>query len=212
MAVVAASFRWDDLGGWQALERIYPIDSKGNVLVGNIMLTDAENCIIDWRDGPAIIVGLQDTVVVGYEGKLLACKKEHLCKLKGLLAEHSADHDHLSPKLKTVPKPWGKEIWWAVTDKYAAKILEIKEGFSTSLHLHEQKLETFYIEKGKGIMILANKTEELYPGKVLTILPGVAHRICAHTYLRLFEVSTTELNDIIRLEDLYSRSDYGDRG
>lgn len=208
LVTVSGSFTWDDLGNWQALESLYTPDSEGNINIGSAHLKNTENCIIEWKEGPAIIAGLKETVVVSNEGKLLICSKKDLPQLKGIVAEYLKEEDHnytADGLLKTVLKPWGKEIWWAETDKYAAKILEINAGHSTSLHYHREKLETFYIEKGYGEIVIGSESEAVFPGKVLTIMPGTPHRLKATTFLRLFEVSTPQLDDVKRVADFYGR-------
>jgi mannose-1-phosphate guanylyltransferase len=154
-------------------------------------------------------VGLKEMVVAGREGKLLVCPKSYLPQLKTLLTGIAGDREkpkNEGEECKIVPKPWGKEIWWALTERYAAKILEIESGHSTSLHVHERKHETFYIDKGQGTMVLENTVEELFPGKIIVVKPGRKHRIMAQTDMRLFEVSTPEMEDVRRVEDHYGRS------
>lgn len=204
-------FLWDDVGGWQALERLYAKDSSNNINLGNAVLADSDNCIVDWHDGPALVAGLKDTVVACKEGRLLVCRKDYLTQLKDLLKEagffNQGQNYGMNNELKRVKKPWGQEIWWAITEKYAAKILEIKKDASTSFHYHQKKLETFYIAKGKGTINLHESTEELYPGKVIEIYPGEPHRLNALTNLSVIEVSTPELDDVVRISDYYGRSD-----
>ncbi|MBZ4654818.1 MAG: Mannose-phosphate guanylyltransferase [Peptococcaceae bacterium] len=207
--LIPGTFIWDDVGGWQALERLYESDAKGNINLGRAVLHDTENCIVEWQEGPALLVGLKEMVVAGREGKLLVCPKSYLPQLKTLLTGIAGDREkpkNEGEECKIVPKPWGKEIWWALTERYAAKILEIESGHSTSLHVHERKHETFYIDKGQGTMVLENTVEELFPGKIIVVKPGRKHRIMAQTDMRLFEVSTPEMEDVRRVEDHYGRS------
>lgn len=107
--------------------------------------------------------------------------------------------------MKTVDKPWGREIWWAVTDRYAGKVLEIKAGHSLSLQYHRQKLESLLFRKGKGRLILDQTVYPVYEGVAVTIPPGTVHRIIADQDLEVVEVSTPELDDVVRLEDAYGR-------
>ena len=58
--------------------------------------------------------------------------------------------------IKTVLKPWGKEIWLALNDKYCYKRIEIHAGFKTSYQIHNFKLETNYIIKGDAEVWLEN--------------------------------------------------------
>jgi len=109
-----------------------------------------------------------------------------------------------------VTKPWGHEEIFAVTDHYAGKILVINAGESLSLQYHERKEETLrmldgelLLESGESLETLG--TETLAPGDVFHVPPGLIHRMTAVTDCRLFEVSTAELDDVVRLEDRYGR-------
>ena len=104
-----------------------------------------------------------------------------------------------------IMKPWGYEIIIAHTDRYAGKILHIKAGEETSLHYHAKKKETIYLYKGAIKVETKNKTEILKTGGSIEILPGALHREKAIIESELIEVSTPEINDIVRVEDKYGR-------
>lgn len=112
------------------------------------------------------------------------------------------------------PKPWGKEIWFAHTDRYAGKILEIKKGHRYSLQYHKNKQETQYILKGLIKMTYGSTTTTLKeiilnPGDKMDITPGTIHRAEGLEDSEILEVSTPELDDVIKLEDDYGRSGEG---
>jgi len=113
--------------------------------------------------------------------------------------------------MKIVEKPWGREFWIAHTDRYALKIIEFNKGSRSSLQYHQKKHEHIYVDWGKlqieveddqGVM----KTIILGSGDVIENKPGRRHRVTALEDVRLIEVSTPELEDVIRVEDDYSRS------
>lgn len=108
--------------------------------------------------------------------------------------------------MRTVNKPWGREIWWAMTPAYVAKILEIKAGHSLSLQYHEVKLESMYFAHGTGDLVLGDKTLSIEPGLSVTIEPGTVHRISAQTDITVYEVSTPQVQDVVRLQDAYGRT------
>ena len=112
--------------------------------------------------------------------------------------------------MKIVEKPWGREEWIAVTDKYALKIIYIKKGTRSSLQLHRQKHEHIYIDQGKVRMEMEQPdgtmaVQEFGPGTVVENPPGRKHRTEAVEDCRLIEVSTPHLDDVVRLEDDYNR-------
>ncbi|RLI93962.1 MAG: cupin [Candidatus Altiarchaeales archaeon] len=108
--------------------------------------------------------------------------------------------------VKIVEKPWGREIWFASEKEYAGKILELRKGTRTSLHYHKRKRETMYVLDGR-VIIYSEKNDEirLESGNAITINPGDRHRIYAEEDTKILEVSTPELNDVVRVEDDYGR-------
>ncbi len=111
--------------------------------------------------------------------------------------------------MKTVNKPWGREEWIELNDKYCYKRIYIKAGHRTSFEYHKKKLETNFIIEGEAN--LAIETDDsfrcLCAGDSYTILPRQKHRVEAVTDLIMMEVSTPEVDDIVRLEDDYGRQD-----
>jgi len=113
-------------------------------------------------------------------------------------------------KGQIVEKPWGHEIIWAHTDRYVGKILHIKKGESLSYQYHVVKDETIRLLSGALEMDVENggarRTLRLAPGDCLRIFPGMKHRMAALEDCDVLEVSTPELDDVVRLEDRYGRA------
>ena len=107
-----------------------------------------------------------------------------------------------------VEKPWGHEIIWAKTDKYVAKFLHINPNSRLSLQSHEIKEETIYVMSGQlKLQLGVNGNEMSYgPGHIVHVKPGEVHRFGAGNIpVVLCEVSTPEIEDVVRLEDDYKR-------
>ncbi len=113
--------------------------------------------------------------------------------------------------MKIVEKPWGRELWIAHTDKYALKIIEFKQGARSSLQYHNFKHEHVYVDRGLLEVEWENEQGEmetlrLGPGDVVENKPGRKHRVTALEDVRLIEVSTPELDDVVRVQDDYHRA------
>jgi len=137
--------------------------------------------------------------------------------------------------MKTVKKHWGQELWIAdgTITPYAVKKIVFLAGHRTSLQVHQYKIETSYVLSGTGILhrskeifdipsflengILAHDLENyektfdiilLEPGVIFNILPGYVHRVIANSNvdLEFFEISSTELDDVFRLQDDHGRA------
>jgi mannose-6-phosphate isomerase len=109
-----------------------------------------------------------------------------------------------------VDKPWGYELRWAITDRYAGKVLHVNKGEALSLQYHERKDEYQYLLKGVIDMELGGDDGRLTKvrmkaGDTLHIVPGTRHRLTAVEDSDIFEVSTPEIDDVVRLEDRYGR-------
>lgn len=110
-----------------------------------------------------------------------------------------------------VDKPWGHELIWAKTDRYVGKILHIKAGEALSLQYHRVKDETIMVLTGRlRFEHFAEgespQTVELGPREPFHITPGLRHRMIAVEDTDVLEVSTPELDDVVRLEDRYGRA------
>lgn len=109
-----------------------------------------------------------------------------------------------------VEKPWGHEIWWALTDDYAGKILHVRAGERLSLQYHERKDESCYLLSGRLILVQGPSEDDLTesviePGHTWQNLPGVIHTIEAIEDADVLEASTPHLEDVVRLTDRYGR-------
>lgn len=320
--VVEAAVAWDDVGGWEALARLYPQDDSGNVRLGSAVLSETARTVVYSSASGRLVVthGVSDLVVVDTADSVLVAERSALPGLKEALravrslgyaahldvprgpAVRPAPWGHAievpgqdvrllclaagadvpgeafegcaarllsgqaqvryaaggmntwAPDLaQTVPgtgrvvseagcvlalgrlprsvpsaaaaeatpgyaasgtptqecvfveKPWGREIWWAVTPTYAAKRLEVRAGHALSLQYHERKHETLYFLEGVVRMRLGTEEFTVGEGDVAAVPPGTIHRMEAITDAVIFEVSTPELDDVVRLEDRYGR-------
>ena len=110
-----------------------------------------------------------------------------------------------------VEKPWGYELIWAHTDAYVGKVLHINRGHRLSLQYHEKKVETFLLYSGRMTLVFEDERGELreavlQAGAVHHVPAGRKHRMIAIEDCEVFEVSTPELQDVVRIDDTYGRA------
>lgn len=311
--VVESAMAWDDVGSWEALTRLHPHDARGNVGVGQAVLSETEQSVVYGTTPGRLVVthGVRNLVVVDTPDSLLIADRRALGGLKRALqtvrdAGYTGHLDRLqttevtplgpgcqvrfadqnlrvvslpaggaldaadlgdvgirlvggqarieagagavpvtrnrarpvppggrvvtakgcvlaleaghcaSPRLedpvvgephqlRVVDKPWGREIWWAVSEGYAGKRIEVRAGAALSLQYHTHKHETILFHEGRVRLLLNGQEREVGPGHVAVIPPGTTHRMTAITDAVLFEVSTPELDDVVRVEDRYGR-------
>ena len=113
--------------------------------------------------------------------------------------------------MRRVPKPWGHEVIFAENERYAGKILHLEPGESLSLQYHERKDETFLVLSGEVHLLVGEEGRDLRelrlkPGEAYRIRPRVRHRMSCEVATDLVEVSSPELDDVVRIEDRYGRA------
>lgn len=108
-----------------------------------------------------------------------------------------------------VEKPWGFELIWAQTGRYVGKVIHVRAGHALSLQYHTRKEETLLLWRGRLLFELGaegrTRSWEMQPGDRVHIAPGTVHRMTAIDDSDVFEVSTPELDDVVRLDDRYGR-------
>lgn len=233
--VVPADFGWDDLGTWLSLDRVEQQRSGGNIIrAQTTALLDCAGSTIVSGDRPKLIaaLGINSLLVVDTPDALLVAdkaraqdlkslvtllKEEHLTRyLESTVSAHlleeqaatTVDPESVSflPQGPRHAKPWGWEVWWAVTPRYSAKVLFVRAGQQLSKQYHRQKQETMLCLKGNGTLELGDGIYSMTPGVVFEIRPRTVHRLAAESDLYVLEVSTSELDDVVRLEDAYGRT------
>jgi mannose-6-phosphate isomerase len=112
---------------------------------------------------------------------------------------------------RRVDKPWGYELIWAQTETYVGKVLFVRAGESLSLQFHREKDESWLVQSGRAKLELGAagesvlKEEVIIAGAAFHYRPGTVHRVTAIEDTTILEVSTTQLDDVVRLEDAYGR-------
>lgn len=112
--------------------------------------------------------------------------------------------------VKKIDKPWGYELIYAHTDRYAGKVLHVDAGQALSLQYHEEKDETLFLLEGEYELVVEEDgvlvEHRIRAGDSYHIPPGTRHRMVAGPDgCDILEVSTPELDDVVRLEDRYGR-------
>jgi mannose-6-phosphate isomerase-like protein (cupin superfamily) len=111
--------------------------------------------------------------------------------------------------MRRVEKPWGYEVIWAETDRYVGKLLHIRAGHKLSRQYHVRKDETFLVQEGVMNLEIGEppnvEVRHLQKGESFHCTPRTVHRMVAPEDVDVIEVSTPDLDDVVRLEDSYGR-------
>jgi mannose-6-phosphate isomerase-like protein (cupin superfamily) len=118
--------------------------------------------------------------------------------------------------MQRIEKPWGHELIWARTERYVGKILHVRKGEQLSLQYHRRKEETIFLAAGRMTLVHFLREgdppshTEMRGGEAFHIPPGMRHRMIALEDCDIFEVSTPDLDDVVRLQDAYGRAGTSD--
>ncbi len=118
--------------------------------------------------------------------------------------------------MKKIEKPWGHELLWALSEEYCGKLLFVRAGHSLSLQFHREKDESWLVQSGRAKLELGSVgdpilTEEVVAaGAAFRFPPGTVHRVTAIEDTTILEVSTPQIDDVVRLEDAYGREGTSD--
>jgi mannose-6-phosphate isomerase len=128
------------------------------------------------------------------------------------LSPNLLDLDRFAVDVKRVDKPWGHELIYALTDRYCGKVIFVRKDEQLSLQFHREKDEVVYVHEGRIEMEIGDPggpldVEVVGPGRAFHISPGTVHRWRALEDSVVLEVSTPEVDDVVRLEDRYGRAE-----
>jgi mannose-6-phosphate isomerase-like protein (cupin superfamily) len=128
------------------------------------------------------------------------------------LSPNLLDLDRFAVDVKRVEKPWGHELIYALTDRYCGKVIFVRKDEQLSLQFHREKDEVVYVHEGRIEMEIGDPggpldVEVVGPGRAFHISPGRVHRWRALEDSVVLEVSTPEVDDVVRLEDRYGRAE-----
>ena len=119
--------------------------------------------------------------------------------------------DRFATQPERVEKPWGYDLIWAQTEDYVGTLLFVRAGHALSLQFHNVKDESWLIHKGRAELTIGapgepiTETEVVGEGAAFRLRPGTVHRLAALEDTVVIEVSTPQLEDLVRLEDRYGR-------
>lgn len=216
--VVPVDAGWSDVGAWDAVWEVSAKDGAGNVKrgKGNVVFHDTKNSLAHAAPRRVVsVLGLKDIVVVDTQDAVLVAHKDALPQLKGLIKHIRDDHIHLTQHWRQVFRPWGSYDSIDSGDQFQVKRIVVNPGQVLSLQLHHHRAEHWIVVKGTGRITKGDETFLLSENQSTYIPLGVVHRLenPGKFPLELIEVQSGSYlgeDDIVRLEDVYGRTDKKD--
>lgn len=202
---------WDDLGTWDAIWKAGQVDESGNVIRGDVLLSNTKNSLVHATNRLVGIAGVNDLVVVETADAVLITNRNKSQEVKVLvkqLEEEGREEKNLHRK---VNRPWG---WYDGVDegeRYKVKRIHVKPGASLSLQMHRHRSEHWIVVRGIAEVTNGEQVITLHENQSTYIPQGQTHRLANPGLepLEIIEVqSGTYLgeDDIVRFEDAYGRN------
>lgn len=211
-AVVAADLDWSDIGSWYALWEVSAKDANGNVSQGDVILEDTKNCLIRAEDTLVATVGLEDTLVVETSDAVLVAPLSRAQDVKKIVNSLKKSKRPEFKVHRTVYRPWGSYTVLEVQERYQMKRITVSPGAILSLQMHHHRHEHWVVVSGTARITNGDDVFLLYENQSTYIPAGVNHRLenPGVIGLELIEVQIGSYlgeDDIVRLEDVYGRSE-----
>lgn len=216
ISVIPCSMGWSDIGSWDSLWSSFgKSESSQNVIRGNVIDLESENCLLWSESGQLATAGLKDTIVVQTRDATLVCDRNASQKVKDLVEQlrqkgSKETENELLDVHTTVQRPWGEYTVLENTDEYKVKRVCVDPQQSLSLQLHNHRHEHWVVVRGVATIVCGEEVKTLERNESTFIPQGYKHQIRNETdeTLEIIEVQVGHYlgeDDIVRFEDRYGR-------
>lgn len=215
VAVIPASFDWNDIGSWKALSELDDgdePDADGNRVQGQAVLLNSRNCYVHGSAGRMIAaVGVEELVIVDTPDAVLISDREHAQQVKQVVEQLKADKHPSASSHTTAYRPWGSYTILEDARDCKVKRLTVKPGGILSLQRHQRRSEHWTVVSGQAGVRVGDDEYTLERNQSCYIPMNTLHRLENRTdeNLHLIEVQCGDYfgeDDIERLEDVYGRA------
>jgi len=210
VAMIPAEFGWSDVGSWNALEYILPLDENNNVKQGNVISIDNRSSILYCGKRVVGAIGLKDMIVVDTEDATLICPKDRAQEVRRIvdILKECKAKEHVTHR--TVFRPWGSYTVLERGDRYKIKKIVVRPGAKLSHQMHHHRSEHWVVLSGTARVTNGDRVYEVHPNESTYIPMSTKHRLenPGKISLEIIEVQNGEYleeDDIIRFDDIYSR-------
>jgi mannose-1-phosphate guanylyltransferase/mannose-6-phosphate isomerase len=203
--VIPLASSWNDLGCWTSVAEAGDRDEKNNVIRGQVLALDSENCFITSDDRLVAAIGLKNQIIVSTKDAVLVADKAYSQEVKYLVNQLKTTNNNLTTHHQKVERPWGYYEDLVVQETFQVRHVMLNPHAKLSLQLHHHRTEHWVVLSGEAKVI--NGEETLYlSANQSTYIPKIAKHQLANAGtepLHVIEVQTGILlgeKDIIRFE------------
>jgi mannose-1-phosphate guanylyltransferase/mannose-6-phosphate isomerase len=209
--VVPLDANWSDVGSWGALWEMGDKDESGNLIQGDVLALDNQNCYLRSQHRLVACVGLSDTVVVETPDAVLVAHRDHLQSIRAVVARLKQEQRPEADSHRKIFRPWGHYDRIDSGEGFQVKRIVVNPGASLSLQMHHHRAEHWIVVTGTAKVTIGD-TERLLSENQSTYIPlGTIHRLenPGRIPLEMIEVQSGAYlgeDDIVRFEDSYGRN------
>lgn len=210
-AVVEGSFRWSDIGSWDALFDITPPDAAGNIVQGPVVTMDVSGSVVHSDGRLTTVVGVEDMVVVSTSDAVMVVPRARSQEVRELVTKLKADKRAEATDHKRVHRPWGYYESIDAGERFQVKRIVVSPSGTLSLQKHRHRAEHWVVVRGTAEVTIGDTVKAVHENESIYIPIGSVHRLAnrGKIPLELIEVQTGSYlgeDDIERIEDVYKRS------
>tara|TARA_Y200000002_G_scaffold349794_1_gene326668 strand:- start:1501 stop:2898 length:1398 start_codon:yes stop_codon:yes gene_type:complete len=210
-AIVELDAGWNDIGSWKSLWEFLKKDKDGNILIGDIIISDTSNSYIKSNERLIASVGLDDIIIVDTKDSLLVAKKEKSENVKNILTILNKGERVEKDFHREVHRPWGKYDSIDNGDGFQVKRITVKPKQKLSVQMHFHRAEHWVVVSGVGRVHYGEKFKDLKVNESTYHDKEVVHALenPGDEPLILIEVQVGDYlgeDDIVRYEDIYGRN------
>ena len=203
---------WNDVGSWDALWEIEEKNNDGNVLQGDVLTHNTQDCLVKAENKLVTLVGVDNLVVIETKDAVLVANKNKVQDVKSIVQKLCADDRSEAALHREVYRPWGKYDGIDNGERFQVKRITVKAGQSTSMQMHHHRAEHWIIVSGVAEVTCGDEVTLCTENQAAFIPQGSKHRIAnpGKLPMEMIEVQTGSYlgeDDIVRFEDQYGRID-----
>lgn len=209
-AIVPLDAQWNDIGSWSALWDIREKDNSGNVLAGDVVIHDVENCYFHASSKLVTAIGVENLVVVETSDAIMVSSKDRVQDVKSIVEKLNNSNRQETVIHRQASRPWGSYDCIDKGERFQVKRIVVKPGASLSLQMHHHRAEHWIVVKGTAQVTKDDEVFTLSENQSTYIPLGVKHRLenPGVVPLEIIEVQSGSYlgeDDIIRFDDTYGR-------
>ena len=209
-SVLPLNVGWSDVGSWKSVWEAARKDENGNVLLGQVISKDLNNCYVRSEGRLVVGLGVEDLLIIETNDAILIADKNHDQDVKKVVNQLRKENRDEGKTHRKVYRPWGNYTSIEEDSRWQVKRIEVKPKASLSLQMHHHRAEHWIVVTGTAKVEIDNQNSLLGENQSVYIPLGSKHRLTnpGRIPLVLIEVQSGSYlseDDIVRFDDVYGR-------